>query len=311
MTFPFIVTGKNARCLTIAGTLAMFLTGCSSITPNNSAILLNQAETPKLASALVAEPLPSSASLYGQSAAAAPAESASAADEPANGEVLDVHDPREKWNRKFTAFNIGFDKVLIRPVSHVYGAVVPPPVRLAVKNLLRYFETPGDLVNYSLQGNGKEVKHTLKRFAINTTLGLGGVFDVAQFMDLPYNPTDFGLTLASYGVKEGKYLVLPVLGPSTTRDSLGRFADIAFRPQTYIGLYTDFNYGNVISQGTEAIDRRFRNGDLIDDVIFASPDPYITLRSTYLQRRRALVAGTADDNSNADVALPVISTAGQ
>ncbi|MBA4782421.1 MAG: VacJ family lipoprotein [Rhizobiales bacterium] len=224
---------------------------------------------------------------------------------------VEVFDPSEKLNRRFNTFNTGFDKVLVRPISKVYGVVVPPPVRAVIKNGLRHLETPGDFINYLLQRNSEQAGQTLTRFIVNSTLGLGGTIDVAQYLDAPYNPTDFGLTLSTWGVKEGRYIVLPILGPSTKRDSFGRIVDTALQPQTYLGLIFDFGFGGLISRSVEIVDKRHRNGDLLDNVIFASPDPYVTLRSTYIQRRRARASDNIIGAEGMSDVLPAIATAGQ
>lgn len=223
----------------------------------------------------------------------------------------EVNDPHEKVNRFFFSVNRTLDRAAVRPLSKVYGAFVPGPIRLIIRNGLRHLETPGDLINYTLQGNSAQAGRTLKRFVINSTLGLGGAFDVADHLGTPYNPTDFGLTLANWGVAEGSYVVSPILGPGTVRDRLAKIVDTALSPQSYLSVYTDFKFGGVIANGTDIIDRRHRNGELLDNVIFASPDPYITLRSTFLQRRRALASGNVIGAEGMDDALPIIPTAGE
>lgn len=303
----FTKTGCTIKKPFIGAALsALFLAGCS-VTPNNSALLLEGPAKISVVSTPSPKPLHSAKSVYGQTVEAEP----TAEEQLLEDSVVEAKDPNEKWNRKVHAFNSGVDKVLIRPVSKIYGTIVPLPIRLVVKNGLRHLEIPGDFINYTLQGNGTQAGQTLKRLVINSTLGLGGALDVASGVGVPYNPTDFGLTLADWGVGEGRYIVAPVFGPSTVRDGLGRIVDIGLRPQTYLGVITDFNYGGLISRGVETIDRRHRNGDLLDNVIFSSPDPYITLRSTYLQRRRALASDNVLGADGMEDALPVIATAGE
>jgi len=312
MSVSFKTISGFTRPFILATAAATLLAGCASVTPNNSALLLETtAPTPTTAALQQSETLPSSAALYGQTVEASATDESAATDEPLEETIIEVNDPREAWNRNVNSFNIKMDRIIFRPVSKVYGTIVPLPLRLVVKNTLRHLEIPGDLINYALQRNGREAGQTLKRLVINSTLGVGGAFDVAGSLDIPYNPTDFGLTLANWGVSEGKYLVAPVLGPSTTRDGFGSLVDIAFRPQSYLSVITDFEYGGLVSRGVEAVDKRHRNGDLLDDVIFASPDPYVTLRSTYLQRRRALASDNVLGADGMEDALPVIATAGQ
>ncbi len=301
---------KNSVFLSVG----LFLAGCSTVQQNNSALLIQpqvqpQAETqitavPR-ANPIIAAYTTSSTSSFGQTA------DEPAGDDEQTEDELVVNDKNEKLNRVFFGFNRGLDLAIVRPISKVYGVVVPGPIRLMVRNGLRHLEAPGDLINYTLQGNGSEAGKTLKRFVINSTLGLGGAFDVADHLGTPYNPTDFGLTLAEFGVGEGRYLVTPVLGPSTVRDTFGRIGDIVLSPTTYVGFVTDFDYAGTISNGTNIVDQRYRNGELLDDVIFASPDPYVTLRSIYIQRRRSLASGNVLGGEGDDAALPEIQSAGQ
>lgn len=288
----------------VAGLSTLVLAGCSTISPNNSALLLDKQPTVNVVSIPEVKPLPSSSSVFAQTV------------DVEQEEVLDdteiiSNDPHEAINRKFFVINSTLDKVIIRPVSKVYGALVPGPIRLIFRNGLRHLEAPGDVINYVLQGNPKEAGTTLKRFVINSTLGIGGAFDIADHLGTPYNPTDFGLTLADWNVGEGRYIVHPLIGPSTARDSFGRLVDIIFSPQSYFGLIADFNFYGVISRGVGVVDKRNRNGELIDNIIFASPDPYVTLRSTYLQRRRSLASDNILGADGMEDALPVIATAGQ
>lgn len=297
--------------------VACALAGCS-VTANNSALLLDTpskisvVEIPRINPTRNANSLPSSKSVFAQTVKITPeSEQALQEDVPLDDSVVEAKDPNENFNRKVHGFNFGVDKVLIRPISKVYGTVVPPLFRLVIRNGLRHLEIPGDLVNYTLQGNGKEAGTTLKRFFINSTLGLGGAFDVAGELGQSYNPTDFGLTLADWGVGEGRYLVTPLFGPGTVRDAFGRIVDIGLRPQTYIGAITDFNYGGLVSNGVDTVDKRHRNGDLLDNVIISSPDPYVTLRSIYLQRRRALASDNIIGADGMLDVLPAIATAGE
>lgn len=129
------------------------------------------------------------------------------------------HDPWERYNRSMTTFNDRVDDAVFKPVANAYQSVTPQPVRTAVGN---FFSNIGDLwtmVNFALQGNGEKTYTHLVRFTTNTTLGLGGLIDIATPAQLPREKQDFGLTLARWGVKPGPYLVLPFFGPSTLRDA--------------------------------------------------------------------------------------------
>ncbi|MEM8837133.1 MAG: VacJ family lipoprotein [Pseudomonadota bacterium] len=306
----------SLKHIVIASAALALLTGCSTVHHNNSALLMDKGQT-KSAEATVekkqdTESFALRSILRHESSFAQEAEIIED-DGTEMGEVgvdAEVRDPLEGLNRVFNGVNRGIDLALIRPISKVYGAVVPSPIRMMVGNIFRNFEAPGDVVNYTLQGNGAEAGKSLKRLVINSTLGIGGLFDVADHLGTPYNPTDFGLTLNDWGVGEGIYVVTPLLGPSTTRDSVGRIVDIALYPTTYIGVITDFDFGGTISRGVEIVDKRQRNGPLLDNVIFASPDPYVTLRSTYIQRRRSLASDNILGAEGMDDNLPVIVTSG-
>lgn len=283
--------------------LAVFvLSGCSSIAQNNSALLIGSNSNVDLAAYT---PKPKPVLTHSVSFAQEGVEG--------DGEIasdLDVKDPFEGLNRVSFGINRAFDTVAFRPLSKVYGAVVPGPIRLMVRNILRNIDAPADALNYVLQGDGNQAGKSVKRFVINSTLGIGGAFDVADHLGTGYNPTDFGLTLDDWGVGEGNYGVIPLLGPTNTRDSVGRIVDSALSPTTYISVFTNFGFGGAIARGTEILDQRQRNGALLDNVIFASPDPYVSLRSTYVQRRRAKASGNVIGADGMDDALPVIVTSG-
>lgn len=302
---------KLGKSLIAPAVIAMALAGCSGI-PNNKAFLFEAPARTSLAAIPRAKPgaLATHKATYGQTVEIQTANQ-DGEDEALEDSVIEVNDPGEKLNRVSHGFNTGVDKIFVSPISKLYGVLIPSPIRLIIRNGLRHLEAPGDIINYTLQGNGKELGTTLKRFAINSTLGVGGIFDAAGHMGIEYNPTDFGLTMADWGVGEGRYLVTPLFGPSTLRDSFGRIVDIGLRPQSYLSLFTSFEYGGLVSSGVETIDRREQNGDLLDNVIFSSPDPYVTLRSTYLQRRRARASDNILGAEGMEDVLPVIATAGE
>ena len=217
---------------------------------------------------------------------------------------LSAADPYEDFNRTMHAVNLALDRNLLRPVAQGYDAVTPELVQHLIGNGLSHLELPGDFANHLLQGEADPALNTLGRFTINTLIGAGGLLDPATEFGLPREETDFGVTLGRFGVGEGAYLVLPLLGPTTTRDAVGSVVDLAFKPTTYLGI-ADPSLSPEVAlavRGTEAVDSRDRYGDLIDEVLYESADSYISLRAVYLQRRRSLVAG---EDGGAD-ALPNI-----
>lgn len=223
----------------------------------------------------------------------------------------EINDPLEPLSRVSHNFNRGLDRVLLRPIAKVYGAVVPDPAKKVVHNFVTHWDLPSDAVSYAIQGDEEQTKRTVGRFLVNTVAGVGGLFDVASTSaDLEHQPTDMGVALAAVGMDEGAYFEAPVLGPSTTRRSIGRLFERALNPISYVGLIdgsdfveiaeTSFTRYEVIAQSTGVVsllDTRSQNDDLIEATLYSSPDTYSTLRSVYVQRRRAKIAGVsmADD----------------
>ncbi len=217
---------------------------------------------------------------------------------------LSATDPHEGFNRKMLEVNLVLDRNLLRPLAQGYDLVTPALVKHLLGNGFNHLDLPGDFANYLMQGELEPALETLGRFTINTVLGAGGFLDPATEFGLPKNDTDFGITLGKHGVAEGTYWVLPIVGPSTTRDAFGGIVDLALSPTTYLGLVAPGvspELGLALEAG-EVVDDRDRNGDQIDEVLYESADPYISLRSIYLQRRRSEVAG---EDSGAE-ALPDI-----
>lgn len=130
-------------------------------------------------------------------------------------------DPWETLNRQTFAFNQGLDFILIRPLAKGYQFITPKPVREGVTRVFQNTMEPSNAVNNVLQGKVEEGILSLFRLMINSTVGVVGIFDVAQMVDIPRMPEDFGQTLATWGVPKGPYFVIPVLGPSTVRDTVG------------------------------------------------------------------------------------------
>ena len=220
------------------------------------------------------------------------------------GADLSATDPHEGFNQNMLKFNLALDRNVLRPVAQGYDFVTPTTIKHILGNGFSHLDLPADFANYLFQGDIDAALETLGRFTINTVLGAGGLLDPATEFGLPKQSTDFGITLGKHGVSEGTYWVLPFVGPTTTRDAFGGLVDIALTPTTYIGA-VDSSLTPEVGLGLltgETIDKRDRNGDLIDEVLYESADPYISLRSIYLQRRRSQVAG---DKGGAD-ALPNI-----
>ncbi len=195
------------------------------------------------------------------------------------------YDPYEPTNRVMHGINRGLDRALVRPSSKVYGSIVPQPVKTGVANFATNLDLPGDMVNGLLQGNINGFGKNLFRFAINTTLGVGGLFDPAKSFGLNQEKTDFGQTMHVWGVAEGPYVELPGLGPSTVRDVVGTAVDIAANPVSLALPSPESYYATIAKVGSKLGDRD-RYSDTIDSILYESADSYAQARLLYLQNRR-------------------------
>ncbi|MEM7056971.1 MAG: VacJ family lipoprotein [Pseudomonadota bacterium] len=210
-------------------------------------------------------------------------------------------DKFEPTSRAFLNGNKRLDFYIIRPVAKGYDLVTPALFQHMIGNGLSHLELPGDFANYLLQGDFTKSAETLGRMTLNTFIGAGGLLDPAKEFGLPRQSTDFGITLGRYGVGEGSYLVLPLVGPTTVRDSAGFLVDRAFSPSTYVGQFLAWDAFGPTVTGLGFVDARNRNAALIDEVLYEADDSYVTLRSAYLQRRRAQVAGEDSTDTIPDI----------
>ncbi|MBW8810957.1 MAG: VacJ family lipoprotein, partial [Lysobacter sp.] len=149
---------------------------------------------------------------------------------PAPANVPGAYDPWEKYNRKMHRFNMAVDKGIARPLARAYTKVVPRPVRLGVSNFFNNLGQPVSILNALLQGKPKQAAQSLGRFALNSTLGIAGIFDPASDAKLPNRSEDFGQTLGVWGWKRSRYLELPLFGPRTVRDAFGALGDAPLSP---------------------------------------------------------------------------------
>lgn len=195
-------------------------------------------------------------------------------------------DPFERYNRAMFAFNDAADRAVIKPVAQAYQAVLPDPVIASIGNFFSNLDDVVVLANDLLQFKLHQAAMDSSRIVFNTTFGVLGLFDVASRMELPKHREDLGQTLGVWGVGEGPYLVLPLLGPSTVRDTAGLVGDSFVDPLTWGTESEAAQWG---LQGLNLIDRRA--GLLRVERAFAGAeiDPYQFRRSAYLQQRRSLV----------------------
>ena len=194
----------------------------------------------------------------------------------------DPGDPYESINRGVYRFNDGLDRVVMQPTARAYRAVVPSFVRMSIGNVLSNVGDVRNVVNKTLQGEFHAAYADVGRVLMNSTLGLGGLFDIASAAGVEKHNEDFGQTLGVWGVNSGSFIVLPLLGPTSTRDALGRVVDYATDPLTYAG-------GGVAARGTEAIDTRSQLLEATAIFKGSALDEYLFMRDAYLQRRSALV----------------------
>ena len=193
-------------------------------------------------------------------------------------------DPWEPLNRSIKGFNDGIDKVVYRPLAKGYEVVVPGFVRQGVTNFSRNLRTPLVLINNLLQGKGGAAANDAGRFLINSVVGIGGLIDIATMEGFDRNDEDFGQTLAVWGVPDGPYVVVPFLGPNTLRDAIMIPFNIAGDPL----IYYDNSSARDKIYGLRLIDLRQRLF-AAEALIKESPDMYVTIRESYLQRRQYLI----------------------
>ena len=204
----------------------------------------------------------------------------------ASGPNASRDDPFEPFNRGIFRFNEGLDRTVLKPVATAYRDATPEPVRNSVTN---FFENVSDLwsaANNVLQGNPREGVDSLARFGVNTFLGVGGLFDIAgKKLKIPKHKEDFGQTLGTWGMDTGPYLVLPVLGSSSVRDTIGLLVDAQ---GNLVAQASNVPVRNSLT-GLRLVDTRanlLNAGDLVDA---AALDKYTFSRDVYLHRRQSLI----------------------
>ncbi len=196
----------------------------------------------------------------------------------------DPNDPWEPMNRKTFEFNQLFHKAVAKPVAKGYNRITPEPVRDGIRNIFRNTSEPANGVNAVFQGKVEQGILSIFRLVINSTVGVAGIFDVAAKVDIPRHATTFSDTLAVWKVPPGPYLVIPFLGPTTVRDGLGVIPEVWLEPNSYIDVnwfvwpWRGLKYINANSQILPAT-------ELLQNTV----DPYVAMRSAYLQNRQNLV----------------------
>jgi len=213
-------------------------------------------------------------------------------------ESAGVHDPLEGYNRAMYKFNDAVDTAVLKPVAKGYDAVVPDPISQGVSNFFSNLNDITVIINDLLQGKFEQAGRDTHRFVVNTTVGVGGIFDVASLTGLNKNNEDFGQTLGVWGAEPGAYVVLPFFGPRNVRDSFGLIGDILTDPVTYV----EHDETRWALTGTRVIDTRanlLKAEKVLDE---AALDEYSYVRDAYMQRRQSLVYdGNPPEDDDFDV----------
>lgn len=211
----------------------------------------------------------------------------------ASNRTVDRHpeDPLEPLNREIFSFNRGVDTIFFKPVAGIYYKFIPSQARHGVTNFFSNVNDINVTANEILQFKMGDAVQTAVRFVMNSTVGIAGLFDVASKVGLYKKRADFGTTLAFYGMKKSPYLVLPLLGPSTMRDTVGIAVDWYLSPYAYVNEDIVF-----WALGLNLLNQRTNLLEEVSYVDYAAMDDYTFVRDIYLQRRNALINNTQNAN---------------
>ncbi len=209
---------------------------------------------------------------------------------PPNGKQ--INDPYEAQNRDTHQANLGLDKHVIRPVSQAYGTVLPSPLRTGISNASANLSLPSYVLNDLFQFKLADAAHNTLRFAVNSTVGILGLFDPAGQIGLTARKNDFGRTLYAWGAREGAYVEAPVLGPTTERDLAGTVVDTFTDPLAYV-LPNGLTYVPTALSVASKLNDRYKYASTIDSIYYESADSYAQLRLLYLEKRHYDLGQTA------------------
>lgn len=216
-------------------------------------------------------------------------------------ESMAANDPWEETNRDVFAFDVWIEHNIAAPVDDGYRTIVPEPARDGLHNVVTNLHAPIVLANDVLQGHAKKAVNTLGRILLNSTIGLGGLIDIASKVGIPYHDNDFGITLGQNGVQEGSYLVLPIIGPAPPRDLLGSGVDGVFDPLSY-ARFGGRQLLQLSRSAVRILDTVDRRRDEFETIERSSVDFYATTRNLYRQSRNARIHG--DDAGSSFIELP-------
>ena len=203
-------------------------------------------------------------------------------------------DPWEASNRSVYAFNDALDRAVFKPVAEGYAFITPQPVRSCINNIFLNLGEVWSFINSSIQGRHEDALNTMGRFLLNSTMGIGGCFDLASMNGAKRISNDFGVTLGVWGISSGPYMVLPILGGTTLRDGTGKIPDLYFNQYGYGQMVPNVNVRNSI-YGFEIVERREALLDVTNMVDRTAPDPYSFIRDAYLKKRAAQIRGTTSE----------------
>lgn len=210
--------------------------------------------------------------------------------------VTEPYDPLEGYNRRALAANRIVDDLYIKPAASFYAFVLPGPVRRSLANFTNNLLVPDHILNDILQADFRDAGHNTARLAINSTVGVGGLFDPATRWGFEERQEDLGQTLGNWGVPQGPYFVAPFVGPTTARGILGSLAKLGISPATNVYLPEDIGFrAGMVGQRTA--ERRITSDETLTDV-YTRPDGYIVLRSLYLQDAAAELHEDGDPYAN-------------
>ena len=195
-----------------------------------------------------------------------------------------ISDPFEASNRQAHDINKSLDKNIIRPMAIVYGDITPIKLQSVVNNMSMNFSLPSYSVNYILQGELKNASNSSMKFLVNSTLGVGGIYDFSSQLGLTSEKTDFGETMAKWGFREGPYLDILVLGPSNQRDGIGKVVDLVLDPVSLIGVGA--KSAATATSVAFGLSARSQFRESIDSILYESADSYAQSRLFFLQNRR-------------------------
>lgn len=215
----------------------------------------------------------------------------------AKPDALAVEDPLEGLNRRFYAIHRGIDRALFKPLAMGYAHVLPHPLRIVLHNLVTELGEPVVFGNDVLQLRLAKAAGTAARLVTNATVGIGGLLDPATRIGLPHHDNGFGITLGRYGMAPGPYIFLPLIGPSTLRDLIGKAVDFYSDPISRVHYHDrgDVQVGIWVTGG---LDQRVNAESDLEQIDQMGTDSYATMRSLYLQDRQSAIRGGAPVSIN-------------